>query len=90
MEFFYSPQLITNSPVSHKPKPAKIPQIKHICPKTNKVIGIEEIEYKGRNLYVSTYKTKNKKPIIKKLKLEPTSLPSGKLVTVLKRFKWFL
>jgi hypothetical protein len=87
MEFFYSPQLISNSPVNHKPEPRKIPEIKHICPKTNKVIGVEEIEYKGKNLYVSTYKSKNKKPVIKKMKMEPVSLGSGKLITVLKRFK---
>lgn len=87
MEFYYSPQIVNYSPVSHKPEPRKIPEIKHICPKTNKVIGIETIEHQGKDVYISTYKTSKKKPVIKKMKLEATTLPSGKFATTFKRLK---
>jgi hypothetical protein len=86
MEFFYTPIITNHLPVSRKPAPGKIPEVKHLCPKTNRVIAIETIEHEGKDVYVSRiYKTKNSKPIKTKFRKELVQLPSGRTTIKVKR-----
>lgn len=86
MEFFYNSIIINQSPVMKKPERVAIPEIKHICPKTNKVMAIEKIEHTGKDVYISrVYKKDKPKPIVTKLKREVVQLPSGQMWVRMKR-----
>lgn len=86
MEFFYNSIIINQSPVIRKPEAARIPEIKHICPKTNSIVAVERIEHAGKDVYISKVYKKNKpKPIVTKLKREVVQLPSGQIWVRMKR-----
>ena len=86
MEFFYSPILTNLSPVSKKPEPGKIPEVRHLCPKTNRVIAVETIEHQGKDVYISrVYKNKHSKPIKSKFMKQFVQLPSGRTTIKVKR-----
>jgi hypothetical protein len=86
MEFFYTPIVTNHLPVFRKPALGKIPEVRHLCPKTNRIIAIETIEHEGKDVYVSKiYKSKNSKPVKTKFRKELIQLPSGRTTIKVKR-----